>query len=150
MKLCHHFFFMWGNLFCVFLSQLQLFLLWRFPLSIHILDQCSFYCTKWRSWIRGSHVMMPNYQLAIRETHSQTDIIIQLCESQKSCLSLMLAPRVTSKWLEFISYHFTLMTAQFDHSPILWGKQMKPLFAFQGHLSFLCLSKFTAEIKRRG
>lgn len=41
-----------------------------------------------------------------------------------------LASQATSKWLEFISYHFTLMSAQFDHSPILWGKQKESLFAF--------------------
>lgn len=63
--------------------------------------------------------MMPNYQIAIRKAHSQTDIIIQLWESQKSHLSLMLASQATSKWLEFISDHFTLMTAQLDHSHTL-------------------------------
>lgn len=33
-----------------------------------------------------THVRMPNYQLAIKEAHSQTDIIIQLCESRKNDL----------------------------------------------------------------
>lgn len=139
MKLINHFFSMWGTLFSAFLSLLLLFLLWRSSLSILLLDQCSFSCAEPGPWIRGTHVRMPNYQLAIKEAHSHRDIIIQLWETLKSHLSLMLASPATSKWLEFICYHFTLMSALLDHSPILWGKPKESLFAFQSHLLFLWL-----------
>lgn len=33
-----------------------------------------------------THVRIPNYQLAIKEAHSQNNIIIQLCESQENDL----------------------------------------------------------------
>lgn len=45
--------------------------------------------------------------------------------------------------------HYTLMTDQFDHLPILWDKQ-KELSAFHGHLSFLCFQIASLRSKERG
>lgn len=98
-----------------------------------------------------THVRMPNYQLAIKEAHSYTDIIIQLCESEEWSLSKMLAFWATSKRPVFISDHYTLMTDQFDHLPILWDKQKESLSAFHGHLSFpLAFTLQSWDQRKRG
>ena len=95
-----------------------------------------------------TYVRMPNYQCAIKEAHSQTNIVIQLCESQENDpFPQCWHPKPHQRSWYLFQIIIPLMTDQFDHLPILWDKQKESLSAFHGHLSLFWFSNCKTEIK---
>lgn len=89
MTQCHFFERRWSN-FCAFFSHLL-----PAPIISNLKGSLPIHSSQFNllSLVQGegscfpyTHVRMPNYQLPIKEAHSQTNIIIQLCDSQENDL----------------------------------------------------------------
>ena len=86
MNQCHFFVGRWSN-FCTFFHHLL-----SAPITANLEASLPIYPSQFNHFflVQGegscTPVRMPNYQLAIKEAHLQTDIIIKLCESQKNGL----------------------------------------------------------------